>query len=221
VGLDRLRLVSGAVLLVALLGGCDSGGPKHLLSGEPAAEFRPVHRSVVSIGRVLRGTTLGRRFALCRSGMRLTFVAPDARVVERIGVFGESLTFADRRHRAVYACDGGFDPAGERRPPWCSSSAGRLFEGHLLDPRLNIGCRDRDGRPLAYAWVEPVRGAHWLGVDQHSYTEMYEVLSDLPVRIATRHKVHLDRSSAEFDVTQYDVVGRELVSATIEAGVAG
>ena len=222
-GLDRLRLVGGAVMLIAIFAGCDSGGgpPKRLLYGERAAEFRPVHGSIVSSGRVLRGATLGRRFALCRSGMRFGSVAPDALVVERIGVFAESLTFADRRHRTVYACDGGADPAGERRPPWCSGSAGRLFEGRLLDPRLDIGCRDRAGRPLGYAWVEPVEGAHWIGVDEHSYTEIYEVLSNLPVRIATDRYVHPDRSSAEFDVTQYDLEGHELVSTTLEARVAG
>lgn len=220
-GLDRLRWVLIA-LLVVLLAGCNSGKrPKHLLYGERAAEFRPVRGSVVSIGRVLRGTTLGRRFVLCRTGLRFSSVAPDALVVERIGVFSESLTFADRRHHTVYACDGGADPAGERRPPWCSGSAGRLFEGRLLDPRLDLGCRDPKGRPLAYAWAEPLAGAHWIGVDQGSYTEMYEVLARLPVRIATMRNVHLDRSSAEFEVKQYDVHGRELVSTTLEAAVAG
>jgi hypothetical protein len=221
VGLDRLRWLLVA-LLVGVLSGCDSNErPRHLLYGERAAEFRPVQGSVVAIGRVLRGTTLGRRFVLCHSGLRFTSVATDALVVERIGVFSQSLTFADRRRRTVYACDGGADRAGERRPPWCSGSAGRLFEGHLLDPRLDVGCRDAKGRPLAYAWVEPVAGAHWIGVEQGSYTEMYEVLAGFPVRIATRRHIHLDRSSAEFELTQYDVHGHELVKATVEAAVAG
>jgi hypothetical protein len=220
-GLDRLSLLGVALLAVALLG-CDSTErPRRLVHGEAAAEFRPVPKSAVAIGRVLRGTTLGRRFALCRSGVRLRSVAPDAVVVERIGVFGESLTFFDRRRRVVYACDGGVDIAGERRPPWCSGSVGRLFEGRLLDARLDLGCRAANGDQLAYAWVEPVGGAHWIGVDQGSFREIYEVLSGMPVRVATNRHVHLDRSSAEFELTQYDVHGRELLSTTMEAAVAG
>jgi hypothetical protein len=221
VGLDRLRWLA-LPLIVCVASGCDSGGrPEQLLYGERAAEFRPVHGSVISVGRVLRGTTLGRRFAKCVDGFHFTSVAPDARVVERIGVFGESLTLADRSGRILYACDGGVDAAGERSRPWCSSSAGRRFEGRLLDPRLDIACRDRRGRPLAYAWIEPVTGARWIGVDQGKYTEMYEVLAGLPVRVATRSGVELDRSRAAFEVTQYDAHGKELVRATVEAAVAG
>jgi hypothetical protein len=221
VGLDRLRWLF-VPLILCVVSACDNGGrPERLLYDERAAEFRPVPGSVVTVGRVLRGTTLGRRFTGCVHGFRFSSVAPDALVVERIGVFGESLTFADRRGRSLYACDGGVDAAGERAPPWCSSSAGRLLEGRLLDPRLDIACRDRRGRPLGYAWIQPVAGARWIGVDQGSYTELYEVLAGLPVRVATRSHVHLNRSSAEFEITQYDAHGRELVKVTVEAAVAG
>jgi hypothetical protein len=217
--LDRLTLkASGLALLLLATAACGSSGrPKHLLYGEPASKFAPVRGSVISIGRVLRGTTLGRRFLLCRPAA----VARDAVVVERIGVFGESLTFADPRHRTLYSCDGGTDPAGEHRPPWCSGSAGRLFGGRLLDPRLDIVCRDARGRPIAYAWVDAAAGAHWVGVDQGSYTELYEVLAGLPVRIATARGVHLERSSATFDVAQYDLHGRRLIEGKVEASVAG
>jgi hypothetical protein len=221
VGLDRLKWLT-FLLIVCVVSACDSGGrPERLLHGERAAEFRPVSGSVVSIGRVLRGTTLGRRFTRCVDGFRFTAVLSDARVVERTGVFAESLTFADRRGRILYACDGGVDAAGERPPPWCSGSAGRLFEGRLLDPRLDLGCRDQRGRALAYAWIEPVAGAHWIGVDQGSYTELYEVLAGFPVRVATKRHIQLDRSRAAFEITHYDAHGRELVRATVEAAVAG
>jgi len=217
VGLDRLTCCV-AVLLVLAAAACDSGGrPKRLLHGEPAAEFRPVPGSVLALARALPGTTLGRRFKLCRPPS----VAPDALVVERIGVFGESLTFADRRGRALHSCDGGTDPAGEHRLPWCGGSTGLLVDGRLLDPRLDVACRDRKGRPVAYAWVEPVAGAQWIGVDQGAYTEIYEALAELPVRIASTRGVHLDRSRAEFDVMQYDEHGRELVKGRLEAAVAG
>ena len=208
-----------AVLFALACCGCDDDGerPTRLLHGEAAAEFKPLPGSVVSIARVLRAATLGRRFRACRHE-----AAPATTpVVERIGVFGESLTFADRRKDTLFACDGGTDPAGERAPPWCSGSAARLFDGRLLDPRLDLGCRDRDGNAIAYAWVEPVAGVRWIAVDQGSYAEVYEVVGNVPVRIASRRHIDLDRSRAAFDVTQYAASGRELVQGTVEAGVAG
>jgi len=218
VGLDRLTCVLSVVVVAVVVAGCDSDErPERLLYGQPAAEFRPVSGSVVALGRVLRGTTLGQRFLLCRPES----VARDALVVERIGVLGESLTFVDRDRRTVHACDGGVDPAGERQRPWCSGSAGRLFEGRLLDPRLDIGCRDGKGRPLAYAWIEPVAGARWIGVDQGGYTEIYEVLGRLPVRISSARNIDLQRSRAAFEVSQYGVEGRELIRGRVETAVAG
>jgi hypothetical protein len=220
VGLDGLRLTT-LLLGVVLLAGCDSRGarPERLLYGQAAPEFKPVPGSVIAIGRVLDGTTLGRRFTSCRpkgAGIR-----DDALVVERTGVFGESLTFADPARKTVYACDGGTDPAAEREPPWCGGSAGLLFRGKLLDPRLDILCRDRKGRALAYAWVEPAAGVRWIGVDQGAYTEIYEVLAGLPVRIASTRGIELGRARATFDVTQYDNHGKEVIEGKLEAQVAG
>ena len=228
-GLDRVRRMCkrgacalGAALVVAVLPGCaDHGRPKRLLYGEAAAEFRPVKGSVLSQGRLLRRSTLGRRMESCLfPGDRATIPA-DAVVVERIGVSGESLTFGNRRHTAVYACDGGIDPAGERPLPWCGTVFGRLIDGRLLDPRLDVLCRDRKGHPLGYAFVEPVAGAHWVGVDQGSYTEIYEILAGLPVRVASARNIRAGKAKAAFDVTQYDFHGKELVKGRIEAAVAG
>jgi len=219
VGLDRLS-ATGLLMVVLLLAGCDSGGarPTRLLYGEPAAELEAVPGSVIAIGRVLDGAALGRRFKSCRpTGAG---IGADTVIVERIGVFGESLTFTDSGRKTVYACDGGTDLLGERKP-WCGSSAGRLFGGKLLDPRLDVLCRDRKGRPLAYAWVGPAAGVRWIGVDQGSYTEVYEVLARLPVRIASIRGIQRARARATFHVTQYDGRGTELIRGKLEAAVAG
>lgn len=217
--MDRVRLGAVALVGVWVLAGCHGGSapPARLLYGEPAQNFAPVDRSVVTIARVLGPATLGRRFTSCpvASGSHGDLV------VERIGVFGESLTFTDRRRRTLYACDGGTDPARERRLPWCGSSAGRLVHGTLLDPRLDIVCRDREGAALAYAWVVPVVGAHWVAVDQGSYAELYEVLAALPVRVSTRRGIQLAGARARFRITQYDASGKQLVSGALEAAVAG
>jgi len=218
-GLDRLSATS--LLVAMLLAGCAGGGarPQRLLYGEAAQEFKPIPGSVIAIGRVLDGTTLGRRFTSCRPAG--AGIQNDAVVVERIGVFGESLTFADAGHTTVYGCDGGTDPAGERRPPWCGRAAGRLRGGKLLDPRLDILCRDRKGGLLAYAWVEPAAGVHWIAVDQGGYTEVYEVLAGLPVRISSTRGIQAAQARASFDVTQFDEHGRALIKGKLEAQVAG
>jgi hypothetical protein len=195
--------------------GCDGGTrPQRLLYGEHASEFRPVSDSVMTQARVLNRSLLGHRLVGCRAE-----VPPDARIVERIGVFGESLTIRSRE--AVFACDGGLDPAHERPPPWCGSVVGRLVDGQLLDPRLDILCEDRHRRRLAYAFVVPVAGAHWIGIDQGGYTEIYEVLAGLPVRVVTARRIDTGRATAVFEISQYDAHGRELVRGDLEARVAG
>lgn len=219
-GLDRLKMCAtvGAVLVLV---GCDDGRPNRLLYGQAAPEFRPVDDSVVTQTRILRAGFLDRRFALCLDPADRPAFPADTVVVERIGVFGESLTFRDRTGRHLYACDGGVDRAGERREPWCGLSVGRLLNGRLLDPRLDILCRDPKGEPLAYAWVVPAAGTHWIGVDQGSYTELYEVAATMPVRIAGTRGVDRAHSRATFEVTQYTAVGKELLRGKLEAAVAG
>jgi hypothetical protein len=221
VGLDGLKALS-LVLVVLVAAACSGGGrPRHLLYGQPAAEFRPVRGSVMTEGRIVRRATLGRRLDSCLFPADRTGVPVNAKVVDRVGVVGESLTFVNRNGTGVYACDGGIDSAGERRLPWCGEVFGALADGRLLDPRLDVICRDRKGAPLAYAFVEPVAGAHWIGIDQGRYTEIYEVLAGLPVRVATTRRVSLANARATFEVTQYDVHGRELMKGEVDAAVAG
>ena len=219
--MDGLKLVP-LLLVVCAAAACGSGRrPTQLLYGQPAARFPPVPGSVVAQGRVLRRSLLGQRFDSCLFRGDSPSVASDAVVVERVGVDGESLSFANRDRTGVFACDGGIDPAGERPRPWCGAVFGELVEGRLLDPRLDVLCRARSGAPLAYAFVEPVAGAQWVGVEQAGYTELYEVLAGLPVRIASTRGISTEQARATFAVHQYDAEGRELASGDLEAAVAG
>jgi hypothetical protein len=218
--LDRLKLAP-LLLLVIVAAACDGGRPRHLLHGEPAAEFRPVRRSVLALGRAIPAAALARRLDGCLFRGDRGDVGGDAIAVERIGVESESLTVANRSGSGVYACDGGIDPAGEHDTPWCGEVFGRLVAGRVLDPRLDVTCLGRDREPLAYAFVEPVAGAHWIGIDEGRYVEIYEVLAALPVRVATTRRVDARRARATLTVTQYDLQGRELVRGDVEATVAG
>src|SRR5437879_4276608 len=138
VGLDRLRPLT-LLFVVFVAAACDRGGrPRHLLYGQPAAEFRPVPGSVMSETRVVRRATLGRRLDGCLFRSDRGSVATNTNVVERVGVDDESLTFRNRNGTGVYACDGGIDAAGEHRPPWCGEAFGALADGRLLDPRLDV-----------------------------------------------------------------------------------
>jgi hypothetical protein len=221
-GLDRLKLISrGAVVSGALLAsvGCGTSRPDRLIDGVRAGRFAPVADSVVTRVRVLPRSMLAARLKSCSLADSERFPA-DTTIVERETVVGESLTFAGPSGRKLYSCDGGTDPAGELARPWCGGAVGERVEGRLYDPRLNVGCRDREGRPLAYAWIEPVGGARWIGLDQGSYTEVYEVVAAYPVRVATTRGVD-PGGKARLEVRYYDGSGKELVRETIDAGVAG
>jgi len=188
-----------------------------LLDGRPAAQFSPVPNSVITAARVLEHADVDD----CLSAVEREAVASDAPAVERVGVDGRSITFANRDGTRVYACDGGIDSAGERSPPWCGAAVGRREQGRLLDPRLDVVCVDRQGRPLAYAFVDAVKNAHWIGVRQDGYVELYEVLAGLPVRVATSRGIDLGGARAAFEIAEYDAAGRELLRETLEAAVAG
>jgi len=213
-----------AALAAALAAaGCEHAAarPARLVDGRPAAQFTPLRGSVIASGRVLTRGELGSGLDECLFTGDRDAVATDAPVVERVGVDAESLTVASRDGSGVYACDGGFDPAGERSPPWCHAVFGVREHGRLLDPRLDVLCRDRRRQPLAYAFVEPVPGARWIGVLQRGYTELYEVLAALPVRVASTSGVDRENARAAFEIRQYDAAGRELVRENLEAAVAG
>jgi len=89
----------------------------------------------------------------------------------------------------------------------------------VRDVRMCWRCRSRRGLRLRSARRRSASRPRSRG--QGRYTEVYEVLTGLPVRIATGRRIQLDRSRATFVVTQYDVAGKELIKGKIEAGVAG
>jgi len=217
-GLDRLIVAVAAVAIATGCGGVADRRPTRLLDGRPATSFAPVDGSVIAPARLVE---LGDRADAFLSSADRANVPADTRAVERVGVDGESLTFAGRDRATVYACDGGVDPAGERSWPWCHTVLGELDHGQVLDPRLDVICSDRRRRPLAYAFVEPVAGARWISVRQDGYVELNEVLGGLPVRVATTRGIDLDNARATFEVTQYDTAGRELVHGEMEVAVAG
>jgi hypothetical protein len=219
--LDGLRAATATVLVVFVAAACGGGRPKHLLDGSRAPRFSPVDGSVVAAGRIVRRAKLGKRLDQCLLPGDAASVPANTLVVERVGVDGESLTFATVNGTGVYACDGGVDPADERPLPWCGLVFGERDNGRLLDPRLDVHCRDRQGRQLAYAFVEPVASAQWIGVQQDGYVELYEVLARLPVRIATARGISLPDARARVEVIQYDAAGHALIRAELEAAVAG
>ena len=209
-----------AVAVAVLSAGCGDGNgrPTRLLDGRPAARFDPVADSVITSVRLVQ---LGDRADECLSDADRAAVTADTAAVERIGVEGESLTFASRDHSLLYACDGGIDPAGEGVARWCHTVVGEVVGGQLLDPRLDVICRDRERRPLAYRFVVPVVAARWIGVRESGYVELYEVVGDLPVRVVTTRGIDTGDARATFEITQYDAEGHELVSGRMEASVAG
>jgi hypothetical protein len=140
-------------------------------------------------------------------------------VVQRVGVSGASLTFRGSGRRELYGCDAS-TARPSARASWCGRSFGRLHAGRLRDPRLSVSCRDVDGEPLGFAWVEPGHLASYVVVARVGFHEVYPVAGDLPVRITTG-EVDLDRSSAVFAVGEHARDGRRLRSYELEARVSG
>ena len=137
----------------------------------------------------------------------------------RIGVSSETVTFRERS--AVAGCDTSRNAARDRER-WCGGSFGRLFGGHLRDPRLDIAdCRTPNGDPIAFAWIEPRRGAEYVVVGQPGFAEVYPVVRGLPVRVATTSGIEYDPIGAAFEVSEHDGAGRVLRAYRLTASPAG
>jgi hypothetical protein len=143
---------------------------------------------------------------------------PSVPLVERVGVVARTITW--RSAAGLHGCED--TPAREDGRRWCGTAFGRLYDGHLRDPRLDIAaCRTDDGDPVALAWVETPMAARYLALDQPGYTEVYEIAAGLPVRIATRSGVEVTGSRARFDLSEHDAAGRLLRRYHLDAAVAG
>lgn len=205
--MDRLRplaLVGVALLLAAVA--CGGGGGKKTRS-RVLGRVHVVHVLLPgsgSLGRCLASASLRGR---------------DALVVERFGRVTRSVTIVQPGRPEIFVCDKTGVPFEGRE--WCGLSSGRLRAGRVNDPRLDILCRDRRRRHVAAAFVNPLRGARWVGVDQGSYTELYPTAARLPVRVSSTRGVDFARARATFWITQLGAGGRVLVRTRLAAQVAG
>ncbi len=174
---------------------------------------------VMSRVRIRRAMRLDARGRTCVASFRGEFtVAADAVVVDRTGVTGFSLTFLDAHRHVVLGCDRtGRQVAGGA---WCARSVGRLVDGRLEDPRLDILCVGRRGDSVGFAWIEPMPAARWVVVGAGGDREVEPVAAGLPVRVATR-EVDAATSSATFVVGEYDATGAELARYRLPVRVAG
>ena len=215
--------------LLALAVSCslgDEGAPAELEDGSPArtvpVELEGVDRpTVLTRARVVPVEPLPRESpaAACvrgrARGARIAGVA-----VERVGVSSESVTLREASSRALIGCD---DSPGSREGGrrWCGAAYGLLAAGRLRDPRLSILCTTGDGKPIAFVWVQPRPATRYVAVAQDGFVEVYETAGDLPVRVSTAAGVDLERSSAEFAVTEHDASGALIRGYELRAVVAG
>jgi hypothetical protein len=146
-------------------------------------------------------------------------VRPAGDSVERVGVTTESVTFREVDNRGVFGCSRSVGPQDSERR-WCGLAYGRLHQGRLRDPRLDILC-GTTREPVGFAWVTPGPATRYVAVEQPGFVEVYRVLGELPVRVATVNGVDFERSSAHFDISEHDEQGRLTRRYTLEAAVAG
>jgi hypothetical protein len=213
----RLTIVGLTFMLAAGCSGGAAQAPASLVDGSaarpPPVAFADVDAPAVATRvRVIdaRSVPEGSRAAECIASFRMR---QPGMLVERVGVTGESITAVSDDGRAAYACDGVGGAA-------CGRASGRLGSGHLRDPRLSLSCVSGDGRPVAFAWVEPDPDARYIVVGQSGYVEVYPTAGDVPVRVTANH-VDLETSSATFSVSEHDRNGGVLRSFELGAQVAG
>lgn len=224
----RLALQAISIVIGALGVACsgDDPMPSRLMDGT-AARALPVELKGLAAPPVLTDVRIvqvgeiepGSMSASCLQ--RDWGTDPVGLMVERTGVSGETVTFRDGAGDGLYGCDNSAGPREEDRR-WCGGAVGRLYSGHLRDPRLDMGGCTADNRELVgFVWIEPSRDCRYVVVEQPGYAEVYRVAGDLPVRVATTAGVEVEGSRATFDLSEHDAEGRLLRKYRLEAAVAG
>lgn len=199
--------------------------PSRLLDGSPTRVL-PIDLEGISAPPVLTSVRL-LRIADLEPGSATAFcfrrhrsATPAARIVERTGVYTETVTFRDRPGHALYGCDNSTGPReGDRR--WCGGAFGRLYSGRLRDPRLDLGCTTEDEEMVGFVWVEPHPDAVYIAVEQTRYVEVHRVAGDVPVRVAATAGVEIEGSRATFVLSEHDAEGGLLRRYELDAAVAG
>jgi hypothetical protein len=221
-GLEVALVALAAVAQVACLGG---GGPIRLVDGSLARASSIALDGVGSRQIATRATAVDHPdtttgpVARCIATMREH--APRAPVIWRVGVDGASVTLATASGREIAACDGTALSTGHD-PTWCGVALGRLREGRLRDPRLDLAaCSTPSADPIAFAWVSPGPRARYVAVGGDGFVEVYLVVAGLPVRVASTSGIDVDTSSASFEISEHDARGGLLRSYTLLASVAG
>lgn len=202
------------------------GAPRELVDGttakRPSVQLEGVHvPAVLTLVHVVTAVRAGppdRARSCFRQGWS---DSPRGVAVHRIGGLGESVTFRNGSRDGVYSCDDSPGPREGNRP-WCGHAFGRLTGDLLRDPRLELGgCSTDDGRPVAFAWLAPGRGARFVAVHHPDFAEVYRVAAGLPVRVATTSGIDMLSSSATLELSEHAADGRRLRAYVLEARVAG
>jgi len=217
-------IVTASILMTAC-DGSDDGAPTTLMDGSPAAELN-VDLEGVEGHAVLTSVRTADAMDVAGAPRVATCIRHDWKerplgaIVVRVGVSGESVTFRDQSRRGLYGCDNSEGPREEDRS-WCGGAFGRLYAGHLRDPRLDMGaCMTREGAPLGFAWIEPGPDVEYVVVEQSGYLEVYAVAGGLPIRVTTS-AVETEHSSAAFEVSEHASDGKRIRDYRLEASVAG
>lgn len=215
----RGALLVPLVLLVVpgVVGARSLSPPRRLIDGSPPPA---VPKALAAQGRTfvmtrVQATSAGRlrrRVSACGGGDRLP---RSSIVVERIGVHGRTITFPTPGS-TIEGCDRNPN-ARAIQGPWCGGSAWTLRGGRVSDARLDI-CYARNRRPVvAFGWINPLRRAKWIVVDQPGFREVYPVARHLPVRVSTVSEIG---DPTTFRTAQYDAGGVLLARREVKAAIA-
>jgi hypothetical protein len=214
-------LVFVVVAAAVACSGEDRSGPSVLVDGTrarppPVALGGVDGPAVLSRARVLRQGSLSPTSPV---GRCISAAADPGSVVEHVGVRGASITFSDSGGGELRGCDATrVREAGGTS--WCGHAFARLRARRLRDPRLSLTCREADGDPVGFVWIQPSPGSAYVVVTRAGYHEVYPVVGGLPVRVTT-DDVDLAAASATLLAGEHARDGRRLRSYELEARVSG